>query len=217
MCQFSKKLQSDPVLIRPKLASVLISAHLWHQCYLQLFVLCWLIQLMFLCICVVCAAVHRPVVRFQALGGKLFKGAKFLFLLCLKQIFLGTTKFGGLCFRMPSRVYGPGCTEDSEPCMNPSALCQSLSLHNPAFSRQNAMQKHYTRTKHWDASATCRKLSSFLRSCHACLRWLLIQSTTKFRWGQTIVEPIIFIKKANVHILRSSNTVKEQNYAANNI
>jgi len=44
----------------------------------------------------------------------MFRGAGFLLLLCLKQIFLGATifgghtgNFGGHCLQMPPRGYGP--------------------------------------------------------------------------------------------------------------
>jgi len=51
----------------------------------------------------------RPVGRFQYLvGHNTFLGGKiFAFTVCLKHFFLGATKCGGHCHRMPPRGYGP--------------------------------------------------------------------------------------------------------------
>jgi len=46
--------------------------------------------------------------RSQVLGGKIhFKGGRIVAIICSKQNFLGTTKFGEHCPRMSLRGYGP--------------------------------------------------------------------------------------------------------------
>jgi len=106
-----------------------------------------------------------PYPGFKGLGGKYgFRRERdFVFVICLREIFLGATKFGGHCPRMPPRGYGPGLTVEKQyfarcPCIYTSS---KIRLH----------VSNYVNLKCTFVSRAVKVTASFTGKYHLNKRW----------------------------------------------